>query len=146
MCDIKDELKKQIENIDINNFDFHAYDNLTTTRGFGEIEYKLLAKKIGTTKMEELIKQSDEAFFYSLSIEDIADKEAEIEISHILYETVRKDKSSMNDEQYLIARRIIPRITNNKDSRYYIKKQFKEYGKINFEDMINAYNYFVIGD
>ena len=78
MDDIKCEIKNRIANIDVSTFNYQDYDELTLTKGFGEEEFKLLEQKLGKEKFSQLIKDSDESFFKSITIKDIDKKIKEI--------------------------------------------------------------------
>ncbi len=68
----------------------------------------------------------------------------EVKMSEFLLD---KSKSwFLSEENINTANRIIPKIVSDPDGAKYIFDQLKKKGRIEFGDIINAYNYFVLGD
>ena len=146
MRNINEFIKIKIDNMDLNSLDCDAFDKLTSQEGFGNEEWDYLAKIMDRDVFNRLVKESSDRFLSSLKKEDIDNKMEELEILKILMDAFNKEKSELNEDNIDTAKRIIPRIAEDKNGRYYIEQQLKNNGSINFGDMLNAYNYFVLGD
>ena len=55
-------------------------------------------------------------------------------------------KMDITEAQREDAKEIIPKISEDENGSYYIAKQLNEKGKVTYHDLLNAYNYFVLGD
>ena len=70
----------------------------------------------------------------------------EHEIKMIDFLTNRLSKMTINEKNINFANRIIKEIANDAAGSNYIAQRLSDAGDIEYRDILNAYNYFVIGD